>query len=103
MKSIKTIICSILFLVPVIAYSQLSDSSSIVRMDSLASKVFRLGEVVVTASRLGETTDIITQKDMELRNLFDVPRAMGILPGVGLSVSGAINGTGYSVTDKKEK
>lgn len=95
MKNIK--ILAFLFLLPIAAFSQKPDSSSAVRGDSLANKMFKLGEVVVTASRLSEITERVTQRDMELRNLFDVPRAMEKLPGISISASGARNETTVSV------
>lgn len=89
----KLKIISILFF-PLIGFSQQNNPTPI---DSVkTSNVFMLGEVLVT-SKKSDTLNRVTAKTMESQNKMDVSRALNLLPGVALTVSGARNESMVSI------
>lgn len=77
-----------LLLLPFIGFSQQKNP---IQKDSVkTSNVFMLGEVSVS-NKKSDTLNRVNLKTMESQNKMDVSRALNLLPGVSLSVSGARN------------
>lgn len=84
-------------MIPIIAFSQNQDTLKSNNPDSLASKVFLLGEVTVSANQKDEISGRITTESMEAQNRFEVSRSLNMLPGISLTTSGARNESMVSV------
>ncbi|MBK8677295.1 MAG: TonB-dependent receptor [Sphingobacteriales bacterium] len=84
-------------LIPVLAFAQNPETPKNNIPDSLTTKIFHLGEVVITASHKDEMTGRITKQRMEAQNKFEVSRTLNMLPGINLTASGQRNESMVSV------
>ncbi|MBL0308279.1 MAG: TonB-dependent receptor [Bacteroidetes bacterium] len=93
--NIKTLLAAML--IPIIGFSQ-QDFATTVKTDSLKkSKVFQLGEVLVTTEKDGAVQNRISSATMESLNKTDVAQALNMLGGISTTVSGARNESMVSV------
>ncbi|WP_198520197.1 TonB-dependent siderophore receptor [Flavobacterium sp. 5] len=66
--------------------------------DTISQKgIFNLGEVLITTKNTADTLNRINKKTMESQNKMDVSRALNLLPGITLTVSGPRNESMVSV------
>lgn len=84
-------------MIPIIALSQNQDTLKRNNPDSLTTKIFQLGEVVVSANQKDEISGRITKENMESQNRFEVSRSLNMLPGINLTASGPRNESMISV------
>lgn len=94
----KTKIVLASFIIPVISWAQQADSLNKILPDStMQQKIFKLGEVTITANKNDQILNRVTATNLETQNKTDVSRALNMLPGVNLTASGARNESMVSV------
>ncbi len=89
----KTKLLLLIGISPLISYSQQQDSLKTKDADtsSLNNKMFKLGEVIITANKNDEILNRVNYQAMEMQNKMEVSKALNMIAGISLTASGPRN------------
>lgn len=93
----KKQILLVAIMIPILVLSQNQDTLKNDYLDTLGTKTFQLGEVVISANSKDEIAGRITQTTMETQNRYEVSRSLNMLPGISLTSFGQRNESMISV------